>query len=243
MVEHAGTEIEFRVWLFEVDAERFDLVLEPRDALLLDNVLHACPDAVLAVAPLLMDIDDPLHRGEQVFGRNTGKGQGDPGKGGFAVFLTLTAADEHLIGDDFFVFDDRRDADLTGSGFDAVVADVVPFSVTRDGTEGDLELTVQQLGAIAVLHLRVGDIGRVDREDLDVRRCRQSEVGAILMSELVCVADFGVLREWATHDIADVVAATVECVVARRSDILNQIDEVWLLEPVILDVLAGGQAQ
>ena len=24
-----------------------------------------------------MDIDDPLHRGEQVFGRNTGKGQGD----------------------------------------------------------------------------------------------------------------------------------------------------------------------
>ena len=234
----------------EADSFRFDLVAVPVDALLPDDVLHAGEDAVLAVAPVLVDVDDGFEAGHEIFGGEDAERLAVGGEGGLALLFALAAADVDLVGDDFGVaagaLHQWRDADFVGADLGAVVVgDRAGVGVAVGGAEGDLELAVEELLAVVVLNRGVFDVAGVDGEDLDVRGGGQAEVGAVLVGEVegAGALERGELGQGAAHDVADVVPTSIQRVEAGFGDVLHQAHDLGLLQPVVLDVLAGGEAE
>ena len=250
VVEHPLAGVQRLVGLIEAHALAAHLLAVPVDALVPDDVLEPGPDAVLAVAPLLVHVHDRLEAGHQLVRREDAQRLAVRGKRRLALLLALAAADVDLVADDSRVaagaLDDRGDAHLVGADLGAVVGgDDAGVRVAVDRRERDLELAVEQLLAVVVLDFRVLDVVGVHGEDLDVRGRGQAEVVAVLVRELECVGTFErpELRERAAHHVADVVAAAVEGVEAGLGDVAHQRHHLRLAQPVVLDVLPGGQPQ
>ena len=248
VVEVTGADVEAVDRLLESRAGGLDLIPIPLDALRVDDVFESRPVPVLAVAPLLVDLDDAVEALVKLVGREDAQRQAERAEGAFAVLLALSAADVDLEGGELAVLDDGGDAAVVRAQLHAVVRpQLVPVAV--DGGKRELELAVEQVRPVLEPPLgpdprlgRVAVVGGVDAEDLHVRLLGELEVRPVLVGHLHRVVNGAETAERAGHDIARVIAAAVECEKAGFGDVAHDADQILFVDPVELNVLPRGKA-